>query len=164
MIEQEMAGIIRFILTNTGDPAPYYWDVPEHFCVPAVYFPVPEIETGGETFRAYYMDFEWYIKLFDRTEQGAYALGLAAVTAIRAARNRVPFIAEDGSVVKGAFVRLNDPRLKVLDDGAVQLTLSFRSRRPYQDTEAVRTQIFNMDLIAKAAGRKEEDHGEQAEE
>ena len=160
VIEQEMAGIIRFILTNTGEITPYYWNVPEHFCVPAVYFPVTEIDTGGESFRTFYMDFVWYIKLIDRTEQGAYALGLAAVAAIRAARNRVPLIAKDGSVVTGAFLRLDDPRLKVLDDGAAQLTLSFRSRRPYQDAEAVRAQVFNMDLVTKAAGRKEDNHGE----
>ena len=71
MLEQEMASIIKFVLDNAQGPSPYYWNVPQHFCVPAAYFPTPEIDTGGETFLTYYMDYIWYIKLFHKTGQGA---------------------------------------------------------------------------------------------
>ena len=47
MLEQEMASIIKFVLDRAGGPSPYYWNVPRHFCVPAAYFPTPEIDTGG---------------------------------------------------------------------------------------------------------------------
>ena len=118
MLEQEMASIIKYVLDKAGGPAPYYWNVPQNFSVPAAYFPTPEIDTGGETFLTYYMDYVWFIKLFHKTGQGAYSLGFDVMTAIRAARNLIPLIAEDGSEIAGSWVRINDPQLKVLDDGA----------------------------------------------
>lgn len=152
MLEQEMASIIKFVLERAGKPSPYYWNVPQHFMVPAAYFPTPEIDTGGETFLTYNMDFTWYIKIFHSTGQGAYALGSAVITAIRAARNLIPLIAEDGSEIEGSWVRVNDPKLKVLDDGAAQLTMSWRSRRPYNDTAegATRTSSFYVDVFMKS--------------
>ena len=143
MLEQEMASIIKYVLDKAGGPSPYYWNVPQNFSVPAAYFPTPEIDTGGETFLTYYMDYVWFIKLFHKTGQGAYSLGHAVMTAIRAARNLIPLIAEDGSEVAGSWVRINDPQLKVLDDGAAQLTISWRSRRPYSDTTADREQAHS---------------------
>ena len=128
-----MASIIKFVLDRAGGPAPYYWNVPQHFTVPAAYFPPPEIETGGETFLTYNVDYAWYIKIFHKTAQGAYALGNAVTQAIRAARNLVPLIDPDGREIKGNWVRVNDPQLKVLDDGAAQLTVTWRSRKPYLD-------------------------------
>lgn len=68
-----MASIIKFVLDRAGGPSPYYWNVPQNFIVPAVYFPPPEMETGGETFLTYYVDYAWYIKLFHTSGQGAYA-------------------------------------------------------------------------------------------
>ena len=35
MLEQDMASIIKFVLENAENPAPYYWNVPENFMVPA---------------------------------------------------------------------------------------------------------------------------------
>lgn len=152
MIEQEMASIIKFVLDNAGGPAPYYWNVPRHFTVPAAYFPPPELDTGGETFLTYFVDYAWYIKVFHRTAQGAYALGNAVLQATRAARNLVPLIAPDGSIIAGSWVRVNDPKLKVLDDGAAQLTVTWRSRRPYSDTmeERERAQAINVDVFMKS--------------
>lgn len=134
MLEQDMASIIKFVLENAGNPAPYYWNVPENFMIPAAFFPTPELETGGETFLTYYVDYVWYIKLFHKTSQGAYSLGFSVLSALKAARNLVPLIAEDGTVIDRSWVRIDDPSLKVLDDGAAQLTISWRSRKPYSDT------------------------------
>lgn len=152
MLEQEMASIIKFVLDRAGGPSPYYWNVPAHFCVPAAYFPTPEIDTGGETFLTYNMDYVWYIKLFHKTGQGAYSIGHDVITAIRAARNLIPLIETDGSEVEGSWVRVNDPQLKVLDDGAAQLTISWRSRRPYKDVAdgATRAQAFNVDVFMQS--------------
>lgn len=151
-LEQEIASIMKYVIDRAGKPAPYYWEVPAHFAVPSAYFPMPEIDTGGETFLTYYMDYAWYINIFHRTKEGAYALGLAVITAIRAARNLVPLIAEDGSEIEGSWVRLNDPKLKILDDGAAQLAITWRSRRPYNNTAAgaQRSQSFYVDVFMKS--------------
>ena len=70
-LEQEIASIMKYVIDRAGKPAPYYWEVPAHFAVPSAYFPMPEIDTGGETFLTYYMDYAWYIKIFHRTKEGA---------------------------------------------------------------------------------------------
>lgn len=57
MLEQDLASIMRFLTIHSGNPAPYYKNVPEQFCVPAVYFPRPEIGSSGDTFSTYALDF-----------------------------------------------------------------------------------------------------------
>lgn len=146
MIEQEMASIIKYVAEKAGGPAPYYWNVPQHFSIPAVFFPTPEITSGGETFMTYHLDYAWYIKLFHRSEQGAYAMGQTVLNSIRAARNLIPLIEEQGNEIPGEWVRVDDPSLKVVDDGAAQLTINWRSRRPYDDTIAPRTKASSFDL------------------
>nr|DAG87051.1 MAG TPA: hypothetical protein [Caudoviricetes sp.] len=161
-----MASIIKFVLDKAGGPAPYYWNVPQNFSVPAAYFPTPEIDTGGETFLTYFMDYVWYIKLFHATAQGAYSLGHPVISAIRAARNLIPLIAEDGSEIDGSWVRVNDPQLKVLDDGAAQLTISWRSRRPYSDTTADREQAhtFHVDVFMQSGKTVSDAYAEALEQ
>ncbi|PLT76266.1 hypothetical protein [Mediterraneibacter gnavus] len=144
MLEQELASIIKYTLDRARNPSPYYYDVPRSFNVPAVYFPTPEISTGGETFSTYYMDYVWYIKFFHRSSQRAYALGMEVLTAIKGSRNLIPLISKTGEETGGG-IRLNDPKLKVLDNGAAQLTLEWRSRRPYNAEEATKMQSYEVE-------------------
>lgn len=154
MIEQEMASIIKYVAEQAGGPAPYYWNVPQHFTVPAVFFPPPEIASGGDTFGTYCLDYAWYIKLFHHSEQGAYSMGQAVLHSIRAARNLIPLIGEQGNVIPGEWVRVDDPSLKALDSGAAQLTVSWRSRRPYADTVFPRAKAgsFDVNVFLKPGG------------
>lgn len=165
MLEQEMASIIKFVLTCARELSPYYWNVPENFVVPSVYFPPPEIDTDGETFCTYAMDFSWYIKLFHQTAQEAYSIGNIVLMRIRAARNLIPLITEDGKEIRGSWVRVEDPKLKVLDDGAAQLTISWRSRRPYNDTldKTTRTHSFHFDVFMKSGKTISEDYAKLLE-
>ena len=151
MIEQEMASIIKYVIAHAGSPSPYYWNVPKHFSVPAVYFPLPDVETGGETFLTYNIDYAWYIMLFHRTTQEAYAMALRVAQALRADRNLVPLISEDGEVIPESWVRVDDPQVTATDDGAVQLTVTWRSRRPYADVleEVQTTRVFDIDVEGK---------------
>ena len=63
-------------------------------------------------------------------------------------------------------MRVNDPKLKVLDDGAAQLTMSWRSRRPYNDTtEAVdRAQAFSLDVFMKSGKTISDTYAEALEQ
>lgn len=144
MLEQELASIMKYTLDRAENPSPYYWEVPRHFNVPAVYFPTPEITTGGETFLTYSMDYAWYIKFFHKSSNEAYALGLSVLTAIKGNRNLIPLITETGERAEGN-IRLDDPALKVLDNGAAQLTLNWRSRRPYDSEQAVKMQHYEVE-------------------
>lgn len=150
MLEQEMASIIKFILDRAENPSPYYWNVPEHFLVPAVYFPTPEIDTGGETFLTYYVDYAWYILFFHKTAQEAYSLGYEVANAIRRERNLIPIIGEDGNEIAREWVRISDPTLAVLDGGAAQLTIKWRSRKPYNTIDGIPVMRFNFDVFMKS--------------
>ena len=45
-LEQEIASVIRFILDSVPGITPYYWDIPEGFVVPSVFFPQPELTSS----------------------------------------------------------------------------------------------------------------------
>lgn len=141
MLEQELASIIKFVLESSGNPSPFYWKVPEKFRYPAVYFPQPEITSGGETFRTYRLEYAWYIVFFGKTDEEAHTLARATLEAIRRKRNLIPLINEDGSEEKRG-IRLDDPSCKRIDNGAVQLTLTWASRRPYDRKAAQKAVDF----------------------
>lgn len=152
MLEQEIASLMKFILETAGNPSPYYNKIPEGFLIPAVYFPVPEINTRGETFRCYTLEYLWFIKFFGVDERRAHALAFATLTAIQANRNCIPLIDTAGKP-SGRSFRLKDPELKRIDGtpGVAQLTLLWDSRRAYDDPETQKMMIYELDLSCKQA-------------
>ncbi len=147
-MEQELASIEKFVLEAAGSPQPYYWNMPEGFAYPAIYFPVPEITSGGETFSTYNLLYRWYIVCFASTREDAYDLAFAALTSIRASRNLIPLVDEDGELT-GKGLRLYDPTCKVIDDCAAQLAISFTSRRPYNRETVEKTVTFHTTITPK---------------
>ena len=79
-LEQEVASIMAFAHSSAGKPAPYYYEVPEQFKTPSIYFPEPEINTRGETFLTYASEYAWYINIFGATSAEAHTLGLRVLT------------------------------------------------------------------------------------
>lgn len=152
VLEQEFASIIKYVIDKAGNPSPYYWDIPQNFTVPAAYFPPPEIDTGGETFLTYYTDYAWYIKFFHKTAQAAYSIGYDVAQSLRTDRNLIPLIGENGKEISDSWVRVNDPRLKLLDDGAAQLTITWRNRKPYSNVldAPERAQAINVDVFVRS--------------
>lgn len=143
MLEQEIASIIKFTLEKAGNPKPYYNEVKEDFVVPSCYFPTPEIDSDGETFVTYRLRYNWFIKFFHKTTEGAYAMAQSVLLAIKEARNLVPLINPDGNPT-GENLRLLDPEIKKLDSGVYQLKLEWDSRRPFNDPEYPLMQNFNI--------------------
>ena len=144
MLEQEIASIMKFTMDKAHNPSPYYWNVQEDFSVPAIYFPTPEIATGGETFSTYRMEYAWYIKIFHKTTEEAHALAFHVLTAKKRSRNLIPLITEAGERAAGG-VRIDDPQLKMLDDGAAQLSLGWVSRRPYDEETSQKMQTYEVE-------------------
>lgn len=132
MLEQEIASVMNFLIEATGRPKPYYRNVPEGFVVPSIFFPIPELTSSGDTMRTYKTEYSWYVKFFGKYDEDAYALGLAALNAIKSKRNLVPLIDETGSELDEG-IRISDPTLRPLDDGATQLAIRWESRKPYED-------------------------------
>lgn len=149
-MEQELASIFNFVLKAADDPYPYYENIPESFHVPAAYFPIPEISTGGDTFNTYGAEYSWYVNFIHSTTQEAYKLALKALTAIKERRNVIPELDEKGNKTGGG-IRINDPELKVIDDCVVRLLIRFVSHRPYKNPESIKMQI-NKALIKLKGG------------
>lgn len=166
-LEQEIASVIRFILDSVPGITPYYWDIPEGFVVPSVFFPQPELTPLGDTFASYAVEYDWYIRFFASTDEDAYASAAAALNALCAARLLVPLIDKTGAAAGGG-VRLKDPGgVKRLDTGTAQLTLHWDSRRPYNRVDCQKVMHYNLDLKAAEGklnrrylhGRKERERG-----
>lgn len=148
VLEQDIASIIKFTLDKAGNPAPYYWKVPKSFMVPSVYFPTPEIDTDSDTLSTYSMDYVWNIIFFHKTSESAYQRALLVLTAIRAKRNMIAVIDIDGNETK-EILRVNDPKLKPLDNGAVQLEITWTSRRPYDVDTSEKAQAYHIQQWGK---------------
>lgn len=149
MLEQEIASVIKFTLDRAENPHPYYYKVPQSFAVPAAYFPTPEIDTRGETFATYAMSYTWFIKFFHKNTQASYAMALLVLTALKGNRNLVPIIDTAGKPT-GKNIRIKDPSLSTIEDGAVQLKITWDSRRPYDSVEATKMQTYHIEGWDKA--------------
>lgn len=148
MLEQEIASAIRFILDSADGPTPYYYNVPQDFLVPAVYFPQPEILSAGDTLNTYSLEYSWYVKFFHADTQKAQALAFTVLTALQARKNVVPLIDETGAPIGRGF-RLLDPTVRPLENAA-QLTLTWKSPRPYNSTPAQKMEDLIIDINLKS--------------
>jgi hypothetical protein len=151
MIEQELASIIKFVLEAAGNPTPYYWSVPEGFSTPSVFFPTPEIESAGETFRTYRLEYVWYLQFFHKDTNEAHSMALRVYEAIKKARNLVHLVDETGQLMRDG-VRLGEPSLKNVDSGVAQLTIRFASRRPYYQPDSELMQQWTAIVTDKYDG------------
>lgn len=143
MLERDTASIIKFVLDQAGNPSPYYWKIPRSFMVPSVYFPTPEIITGTDTLTTYSMEYVFGIMFFHKTSEKAYWLALQVLTAIRARRNMLAVVDTSGNETK-EILRVDDPKLKMPDNGAAQLEITWTSRRPYGTETATKTQTYHI--------------------
>lgn len=149
MLEQEIASAIRFIIDSAGGPTPYYHNVPQGFLVPSVYFPPPEIVSAGDTLLTYSLEYSWYVKFFHKDTQSAEALAFAALTALQGRKNVVPLIDENGELTGRGF-RMMDPVLRPLENAA-QLTLMWKSPRPYDAESSQKMMTYDLNMTAKSA-------------
>jgi len=130
LIEQEMASVMRFVLDASENPYPYYEEIPEGFLVPAVYFPVPEIETDNDTLSTYKLTYVWNINFFHKDTQGAHSMVLKVMEKLKRNRNKVTIINEDGSETEKSFY-VKGSRITEAESGNVQMTVEWESRRLY---------------------------------
>lgn len=149
MLDQELASAMKFIIETAGTLKPYYYEVPQDFEYPAVFFPQPDIVSFGDTLKTYALSYNWYIKFFHKDTQSAQAVCFKVLEALQYRRRNVPLIASDGSLTGKTF-KLNDPTTRPLDHAA-QLTLSWDSPRPYHMEHFPKVEHFDLTLITKNA-------------
>lgn len=133
MLEQETASIIAFILKNTNGLHPYYYEVPQSFRIPSVYFPEPELSSKALNLGAYRLEYILRIQFRDKDSPSVNKAATAAFTAILGKRRILPRINENGEP-DGSFFMLKYPEVKILDTGVAQLTVKWDSPRTYEDS------------------------------
>ena len=149
-MEQELASIAKFILTAVGNGVqPYYRNLPEGFRYPAVYFPVPEITTGGDTFSTYRADYIWFVTFIHGSNQDAYKLASTALNTIQQNRRLVPLLSESGSQADKRYVRLHDPSLRMTAENTAVLVIEFTSRRTYTDKRGNMMTSYDLNKYIK---------------
>ena len=129
---------------------PYYYELPEGFVVPSVYFPTPEVAPMGDTFSSYKFEFVWFVKFFHVNELQVYELAFDVLTAITTSRNLIPMIESDGAQANYG-IRIKNPKLKKIDGtpSVLQLEISWKSSRPYTEIELLKIQGYKFTLIDK---------------
>lgn len=150
MLDQEIASAMRFLIVAADNPKPYYYNIPEDFLTPAIFFPQPEIRTSGDTLKTYALEFSWFVKFFDKDTQSAHLRAFAALTALQYKMCVVPLIDTAGELTGRGF-RMNDPAMRPVDAGAVQLTLSWNSPRPYFEEVAQKMRVYHTNMWVKSA-------------
>ena len=145
MLDQEIASAMRFLIDAAGNPKPYYYSIPQDFETPSVFFPQPEIPTKGDTLLTYALEFSWFVKYFDKDTQSAQNIAFAVLNALQGKKCVIPLIDEKGKPT-GRGIRLKDPSSRPVDDGAVQLNLSWDSPRPYSDAVRQGTPVDRINI------------------
>lgn len=133
-LDQEAACLARFILGAVEGAKPYYWEMPDSFNVPAVFFPTPEIVSAGDALNSYELAFTWLVKFFHRTDGEAQNLAQTALVAIQKAHRLIPLYTEDGADMETDF-RVLDPSIRQVSRGAWQMTVRWNSPRYYSEDE-----------------------------
>lgn len=141
MLEQETAGIIKFVLEAAGDPTPYYGNVPEGFAVPSAFFPSPDISYQPDSLSSYEADCCLYIKFFHSSNEDAYSMASEVFDCINKVHGMIPLADLSGSPT-GKYIRIKNTAVSKADECAYQLQVDWSSSRPYSLEEAERIQNF----------------------
>lgn len=138
-LEREAASIADFVTKAAGGVMSYYENIPEGFAVPSVYFPKPDVISGGDTFSGYSTEYTIFINFFHSSTELAYELALPVLHKINEARRLIPVIDK-----KGKYVRITNTELKKVDECAYQLQIDWTSRHPYTREDVQLVQNFYL--------------------
>ncbi len=148
MIEREIASVIKYVIEKSEKPSPYYHEIPEGFLIPAVYFPIPEVETDNDTLSTYKLTYIWFIKFFHKNTEKAYEMAVKVLKSLKDNRNQIPIVNDKGGKTGKSFY-IKNPSIKKLDSGAVQLAIEWESRRVYTIEAVLKTQRYFIDRYVK---------------
>lgn len=151
-MDSEVASVIRFVQDRMPAHTIYLGETPEDFAVPSVYFPQPEVTTKGSSASTYSMSIALSVKFFAFSEAEAMENAVTVVLELNRARGAIPEILESGDL-SGKILRVYDPEIRPIADSpaAVQLTLRWKSYRPYAVGDAEKVRNVFADLRSKGA-------------
>ena len=124
-LEQSLAAAVRYIQDNSETNTKLYFDeIPEDFYVPSVYFQVPTTSGRKATLRSYCTTITLNCWFMEAQDWDAYAKAADMRDLIMLNNCIVPLYDLDGNRT-GKGIRTGVPDTRKIDDGTVQLSLSF---------------------------------------
>src|SRR6185312_10484985 len=134
-MEKEIGSIMKYVYDMYPHHV-YTEKVPQDFEVPSLYFPPPISFSTPFTSHSFEKDYTLNIKLFNESEQTAFAKAEAIADSIRKGRYCVPIVNEDGTPAKLVLI-MNEIDTRMADSGLVvmgvaQLTLNWKSRYAFE--------------------------------
>lgn len=124
VIDPELAAICNFIVNNSIEKlTPYFWEMPENFRVPAIFFPVPETTNEKVTFNMIKTHLTWWIRFYAADDLQAYGIASYIQTKILLERNKIPLYSEDGRLMSKPL-NIGFPFLKKVGEGIQQMEIS----------------------------------------
>lgn len=124
-LEQSLAAVVRFIQDNLEEGTQLYFDeIPENFYVPSVYFQIPYSAGRKATLSSYCTTMTMNIWFMAHLDWDAQAVAASMRDEIMLHDCQVPIVDEDGKVT-GKALRVTPPTTRKVDEGIVQLSLSF---------------------------------------
>ena len=132
MLEQKVASLAHFIRPFVTKE--YFMNVPENFATPSAFFPIPEISCVEHSLSSYMTKYQLYLKVFDKNSFAAWEVVTEIVKAIKKAGKRIPLYDVKGKKTGKRF-KLMDADTKKLDEGVIQLSLSWNTFGYYDMSE-----------------------------
>lgn len=138
MLEFEIAAIYYFI-AGVVTATPYFEEVPKDLLTPCIFYPTPEPDASLYSTGAFATRFVMYIKFMDHDTMSAYNMAAAALKAVMKKRNKIPIIDETGEPT-GKHFRVNEPKVKKIEQGVYQMELSWNRYTRYEAADIQRAQ------------------------
>lgn len=124
-LEQGLAAVVRYIQDHAEEGTKLYFDeLPEDFYVPSVYFQIPFTSGRKATLRTYCTTINLNCWFMESQDWDAYAKAAEMRDLIMLYNCIVPLYDLDGNRT-GKGIRTGIPDTRKIDDGTVQLSLSF---------------------------------------
>lgn len=147
-LEVEIASVARMMVNETGIEQIYFNNIPDGFDTPCIYFPIPEISGTTHSLSAYGIDFTEYVNVFADTTEEAAALATKAITYVLANGWRVPIVDDSGNQTTKTFY-LNQPKMKEIESGVIEIEFSWKKRSAYIKADANKVERFFYDMQQK---------------
>ena len=124
-LEQGLAAVVRYIQDHAEEGTKLYFDeLPEDFYVPSVYFQIPFTSGRKSTLRTYCTTITLNCWFMEAQDWDAYAKAADMRDLMMLNNCIVPLYDLDGNRT-GKGIRTGVPDTRKIDDGTVQLSLSF---------------------------------------
>ncbi len=147
MMEQMVASVISKIIKISCIESWYFQELPEGFKYPSLYFPI-ECITKDDTLDTYIVCYMIFMKIFQLHTYEANETAFKIIHELNRHKNKIEILNEDGATTD-SYIRLSEMKMSKLDEGVVQLQLTWNTPFLFETMEPIKVQNFTFNLLKK---------------